>query len=187
VLHYTPTHSLAHSLTHSLIMQHYLSSPSTPGQEFTSSPKQQYSPHPGHEIMSSSNLRSPGTSTLNLPSLNASALNLSLSSAPSTLYFRSRRLKQEDIPRPSTKDVKKSLRIWYWLFPVIGLILGLAVTAFKVYINTLPYFGLSYCPVLMEDFSSPTLDPSVWTREVQVGGFGCVKDFFHLIPLFHSS
>jgi len=150
--------------------------PSTPSEEILSSPKQQYLSPPstrGEENMSSSNLPSSNASAFSLPSLNASVLDYSDASTSVTSYFRSRRrARKDDILRPSTTDVQLKFRIWYWLLPLFGAVFGIGVAGFQVYLKASPYFGLSFCPVLMEEFSSPTLNPAIWTHEIQVGGFG---------------
>lgn len=91
-------------------------------------------------------------------------------------YFRSRRKRPEDVSRPWAQSKKdKALgSVWHWLLPLIAIFLGLAGAAVRIYFAAAEYPQLGYCPVLMEDFASGTLDPNVWTQEVETGGYGSV-------------
>ena len=60
---------------------------------------------------------------------------------------------------------------WVTIVPVIGIFIGLAISGFLVWDGLRSVVKHKYCPVLMEDFSSG-LNMDVWTKEVQVGGFG---------------
>jgi hypothetical protein len=92
---------------------------------------------------------------------------------PGTGYFRSRRVRKEDaVPLPARKKSKKESLLW--IMPLCGLILGLGITGVVIYLKLQTIQHHKYCPVLNDDFSSGTLDPKIWTKEVQVGGFGSV-------------
>ncbi|KAH7055525.1 concanavalin A-like lectin/glucanase domain-containing protein [Macrophomina phaseolina] len=88
-------------------------------------------------------------------------------------YFRSRRVPKGTIQTPKALRGKKGNDPWLWIIPTIGFVVGLAASGVLVYFgitwNTSPY---NYCPVLIEDFSSGTLDTSVWTHEIRLNGFG---------------
>ena len=56
---------------------------------------------------------------------------------------------------------------------VIGLFLGLVICGVLVWLGLRSVVNHKYCPVLMEDWSRG-FDEKIWTREVEVGGFGCV-------------
>ena len=110
------------------------------------------------------------------PSLPSSASSSSFPSAPKQKRFPSRRKIKADIQRPWIGN-KDSQRIWHLVFPLVGIFLGVAFTGFEVYQGMAAVPQHSYCLILDEDFSSGSLDTSVWTHEVQVGGFGYVRSF----------
>jgi hypothetical protein len=58
------------------------------------------------------------------------------------------------------------------IIPLIGLFIGLAIAVLLIYDGLQTVVNHKYCPVFMEDFSSGTLNPSIWTKEAEVGGFG---------------
>lgn len=84
-------------------------------------------------------------------------------------------MKKEDIQR-LWLDAKDSRRKFQWIFPVLGIIVGLGVTLFLVFDGWKSVPQHQYCSVLDEDFSSGILDPNIWTQEVEVGGFGYVLE-----------
>ena len=110
------------------------------------------------------------------PSLPSSASSSSFSSAPKQKRFPSRRKIKADIKRPWIGK-KDRQRIWHLIFPLVGIFLGVAFTGFCVYQGMAAVPQHAYCLILDEDFSSGSLDASVWTHEVQVGGFGYVSVF----------
>lgn len=57
------------------------------------------------------------------------------------------------------------------IIPVLGILLGLAVSAFLIWDGLKTVQRHVYCPVFEDDFSKGWRE-SVWTREVEVGGFG---------------
>ena len=85
-------------------------------------------------------------------------------------YFHSRRIKKGSIQRPwlDKKDPKEK---WVTIIPVIGILLGLAVSGFIIWegLQTVPQHV--YCSILDDNFSGG-LSSEVWTKEVEVGGFG---------------
>jgi hypothetical protein len=89
----------------------------------------------------------------------------------SQAWFHSRRVKKGDYEKPWMAKIDPKQK-WISIIPLIGVFVGFCLSG--VYI----YFGISsiethkYCPVLIEEFGSSSLDTSVWTREVEVGGFG---------------
>jgi hypothetical protein len=87
-------------------------------------------------------------------------------------YFHSRRVKKGEIEKPwlQRKDPKEK---WVTILPIIGIVIGLGVSGFLVWDGIRSVVKHNYCPVLQEDFSNG-LNPAVWTKEVQVGGFGYV-------------
>ncbi|ETI26668.1 hypothetical protein G647_10328 [Cladophialophora carrionii CBS 160.54] len=85
-------------------------------------------------------------------------------------YFHSRRVKKGEVERPWTK-VKDPREKWVTIIPLIGLAVGLALAGFLVWDGLRTVVNHKYCPVYMDDFSAG-LDSKVWTKEVEVGGFG---------------
>jgi len=63
--------------------------------------------------------------------------------------FKSRRYKKEDIQQPWLQNKDKRAK-WARIFPLLGIFLGIAVTAVQCYfaVTNVPKF--EYCPVLME-------------------------------------
>ena len=87
-------------------------------------------------------------------------------------YFRSRRINKEDIQQP-WKAVKDPREKWVTIIPVIGILVGLIFSGFFIWNGLRTVVRHQYKLVLDEDFSRG-LDPSVWTKESNVGGFGSV-------------
>jgi Glycosyl hydrolases family 16 len=98
------------------------------------------------------------------------ASSIALQSAPRP-YFHSRRVKKGSIEKPWLR-VKEPREKWVTIIPLIGLFIGLAIAVLLIYDGLQTVVNHKYCPVFMEDFSSDTLNPSIWTKEVEVGGFG---------------
>lgn len=89
-------------------------------------------------------------------------------------YFHSRRIKKGETERPwlNQKDPREK---WVTIIPIIGLLVGLSITGFLVYDGLKSVQNYKYCTVLDEDFSEG-LNPKVWTKEVELGGFGYVSE-----------
>lgn len=88
-------------------------------------------------------------------------------------YFHSRRVKKGEIEKPwlAKKDPKEK---WVTILPILGIVLGLGLTGFLVWDGIRSVEKHNYCIVLDDDFSQG-FNPSHWTQEVQVGGFGWVQ------------
>lgn len=87
-----------------------------------------------------------------------------------TKYFHSRRVPKGEVDKPwLTKADKKEK--WITIIPIIGIIVGLGLSALLVYDGMRTVVNNKYCSVYATDFSSG-LDESVWTKEAEVGGFG---------------
>ncbi|KAI9890679.1 MAG: hypothetical protein M1814_003748 [Vezdaea aestivalis] len=86
-------------------------------------------------------------------------------------YFHSRRVAKGGVERPwlEKKDPKEK---WVTIIPMIGIAVGLILSGLLIFDGLRSVTHHTYCPVLMEDFSSGTLDSKVWTKEQEVGGFG---------------
>jgi hypothetical protein len=84
-------------------------------------------------------------------------------------YFRSRRIRKGEIERPWL-DKKDPREKWMTIIPLIGLFLGLCVVGILVWDGVRSVAQHKYCEVLNDDFTS--WNSNVWTKEVEVGGFG---------------
>ena len=107
-------------------------------------------------------------------SIRASANAYHLPGAAGQTYFRSRRIKDvSTISKPWTeqKDPRKK---WHTILPVVGLVLGFALVGIEAWRAWVSVINHDYCLILDEDFSTGTLNENIWTKEVQVGGFGYV-------------
>ena len=90
-----------------------------------------------------------------------------------TTYYRSRRIiKDGNSKSPGFKKNPKEK--WLWIIPLIGFLAGLAITGVLIFLTVYGRVTHTYCAVLDEDFSSSTLNPKIWTQEVEVGGYGYV-------------
>jgi hypothetical protein len=85
-------------------------------------------------------------------------------------YFHSRRVKKGEVEKPwmGKKDPKEK---WVTILPLLGILLGLAIAGFLVWDGLNSVVKHKYCLVLQEDWSEG-FNTKVWTKEVQVGGFG---------------
>lgn len=86
-------------------------------------------------------------------------------------YFHSRRIDPKDIVKPWAEK-KDSSKKWHTIIPLIGIVIGLGLAALECWQGYTSVVNKSYCLVYDEDFSSGTLDPNIWTKEVSAGGFG---------------
>ncbi len=87
-------------------------------------------------------------------------------------FFHSRRVAKGDVEKPwmQKKDKKEK---WVTIIPVIGILIGLGISGFLVWDGLRSVVHHKYCPLMDESFGSG-LDSGVWTKEVQLGGFGYV-------------
>lgn len=116
--------------------------------------------------------RAPFTLDPSALSSQKSGLSSAVSSPPQK-YFHSRRVKKGSIEKPwlASTDPREK---WVTIIPCIGLFFGLAVCGVLIWEGLRRVVNHKYCPVLLEDFSNG-FDPTIWTREVEVGGFGYVS------------
>lgn len=89
-------------------------------------------------------------------------------------YFHSRRIKKGEIERPwlNKKDPREK---WVWIIPMIGAFIGIGLAALIIFIGLQTVQSHVYCPVLVLDDFAGGLDDEVWTKEVELGGFGCAQ------------
>ncbi|KAK9451885.1 glycoside hydrolase [Limtongia smithiae] len=90
----------------------------------------------------------------------------------SRLKFRSRRIPQGYISeKPWLKDRQKGDRILMWI-TVVTCVIGCGIVGVLVWAGISSVTNYKYCVVMQDDFSSGTIDETLWTREVELGGFG---------------
>ena len=85
-------------------------------------------------------------------------------------YFRSRRVRKGELAKP-WQEKKDRREKWVTIIPCMGLLVGLGICGVLVYLGLASVVNHKYCPVLLEDWSNG-FDESIWTREVEVGGYG---------------
>ena len=73
-----------------------------------------------------------------------------------------------DHPWKATKDPREK---WVTIIPLIGLALGFVVAGYLVYNGLSTIVNHTYTLVLDEDWSKG-FNTDVWTKEVNLGGFG---------------
>jgi hypothetical protein len=61
------------------------------------------------------------------------------------------------------------------IIPLSGIGIGTVITGLLIFLQVGLKKSYNYCSVLDDDFSTGILNPSIWTKEVNVGGFGYVK------------
>ncbi|KAF8428290.1 concanavalin A-like lectin/glucanase domain-containing protein [Tirmania nivea] len=86
-------------------------------------------------------------------------------------YFHSRRIKDpKEIQKPWLEK-KDPWEKWVTIIPLMGVVIGLGIAAFLVYNGINSVVNHKYCEVFVEDWSQGFRE-GIWTREVEVGGFG---------------
>jgi hypothetical protein len=68
-------------------------------------------------------------------------------------------------------DKKDPREKWTTIIPLLGVLIGLGLAGFLIYEGLQTVQDHVYCPILDDDFSSG-INEKVWTKEVEVGGFG---------------
>lgn len=97
-------------------------------------------------------------------------------------YFRSHRVRKEDIQKPWLLEPPDPKEKWIAIIPFIGAALGMAIAGVLVWDGWRRVTNHTYCLVYEDDFSQG-LDPDIWESEIQAGGFGFVP-YPALVPLF---
>lgn len=89
---------------------------------------------------------------------------------PQQKYFHSRRVRKGEVEQPwkSKSDPREK---WVSIIPLIGLLLGCGIAGFLVYDGMRSVVHHQYCSVLNDDFSNG-FNSAIWTKEVELGGFG---------------
>ena len=91
---------------------------------------------------------------------------------PQQRFFHSRRVKKGEVEKPwlDKKDHKEK---WVTIIPCIGIAIGLALTGFLIWDGLQSVTNHTYCSVFEDDFSGG-FNSKIWTKEVEVGGYGYV-------------
>jgi hypothetical protein len=84
-------------------------------------------------------------------------------------YFRSRRVKPKDVQMPWL-DKPHPRQKWGTILPLIGFGLGLIVVAIMIWDGFRVIGRHKYCEIYHDNFTS--FNESVWTKEVELGGYG---------------
>ena len=87
-------------------------------------------------------------------------------------YFHSRRVQKGEVEKPwlAKKNPKEK---WVTILPVIGILIGLGLSGFLIWDGLSSVVHHKYCEVMDDDFGGG-LNTNIWTKEVEVGGFGYV-------------
>jgi hypothetical protein len=85
-------------------------------------------------------------------------------------FFHSRRVRKGEVEKPWTKN-RDPKEKWVTILPLVGIFIGLAVSGFLVWDGINSVVQHKYCIVMNEDFSEG-FNTDIWTKEVQVGGYG---------------
>lgn len=88
-------------------------------------------------------------------------------------YFHSRRVKPGEVEKPWLEKTNPKEK-WVTIFPILAIFLGLVGSGFLVWDGIRSVVKNKYCLVMDEDFSQG-LNPNIWTKEVEVGGYGYVE------------
>lgn len=92
--------------------------------------------------------------------------------APQQRYFHSRRVRKGELEKPWL-DKKDPREKWVNIIPCFGVFVGLAITGFLVWDGLQNVSNNKYCSVFEDDFSKGW-NSNIWTKEVELGGFGYV-------------
>ena len=90
--------------------------------------------------------------------------------SPRHRYFHSRRVKPGSI-EPLWNDRKDPMAKWSTIIPIIGIVIGLGLSSILIWEGMGTVVNHEYCQILDENFSGG-LDPKIWTKEAEVGGYG---------------
>lgn len=89
---------------------------------------------------------------------------------PTRRYFHSRRVQKGEVEKPWL-DHADPREKWVTIIPVLGILAGCGLAGFLVYDGVASVSNFNYCPLLMEDWSEG-FNQKVWTKEVELGGYG---------------
>lgn len=95
---------------------------------------------------------------------------------PVQRFFHSRRVAKGETEKPWVGKSHPKEK-WVTIFPLLGILIGLGISGFLVYDGLSSVVHHKYCNVLDDDFGSG-LNTNIWSKEVEVGGFGYVVLLF---------
>lgn len=121
-----------------------------------------------------SGIRHSGIETPRTPgSIRASTSAFHLPTAGAQRYFKSRRIRDVSTIQKPWTEKKDPGRKWHTILPLMGVFIGLCLVGLAAYQGFTSVINHTYCPIYDVDFTTGgQLDPKIWTKEVQVGGFG---------------
>ncbi|KAF4124459.1 to mixed-linked glucanase precursor [Geosmithia morbida] len=144
--------------------------PGTPGTEASRNPFGGADTPPSHR-------QGPGLGTNPFASPDASRPGSSYGSSGSMpqqggsrRFFHSRRVVKGEVEKPWLAR-KESKEKWVTILPLVGIAIGLAISGFLIWDGLSGVNKHKYCPVLDDEFGG-SLNTDIWTKEVEVGGFG---------------
>lgn len=88
-------------------------------------------------------------------------------------YFKSRYIADTSkIDKPWLYGKRDPREKWQTIIPMCGFLIGLGIAGFLMWQGYESVSRNLYCEALNEDFSSGTLNESIWSTEIGVKGFG---------------
>ncbi|KAF2648214.1 glycoside hydrolase family 16 protein [Lophiostoma macrostomum CBS 122681] len=84
-------------------------------------------------------------------------------------YFKSRRVEKGSIER-AWMDKKDPKEKWVTIIPLLGIVVGLAISGLLIWDGLRTVVNHEYCEVLSENFT--TWNSHIWSKEVELGGYG---------------
>lgn len=140
----------------------------TPGSTRPPSPFSAISPAPRRNPFATPGGATPSDSRQ--PSIYGSSSGIASQKAPRERYFRSRRINKDEVEKPWLEKKDKAQK-WQMIIPLIGLAVGFVLAGYLIYDGLSGVNQNTYCLIMDDDFSEG-LDSSIWTKEVEVGGYG---------------
>ncbi|KAI9819366.1 MAG: hypothetical protein M1826_001163 [Phylliscum demangeonii] len=123
------------------------------------------SPTPPVQYLSSMNFSRPQSSVGRSSGVMTGAMN-----GPSS-YFRSRRVRKGEVEKPGNGRRRPPQEKWVSIITLFGVLMALVISVVLVWDGLRSVVVNEYRLVLDENFSHG-LDDQVWTKEVELGGFG---------------
>lgn len=90
-------------------------------------------------------------------------------------YFKSRRVWNKESLEKPWKNQKDPKEKWVTIIPIFGVVLGLIVSGILIWDGLRTVTNHTYCLKYEDNFQSG-LNENVWTREIELGGYGCVYE-----------
>lgn len=87
-------------------------------------------------------------------------------------FFRSRRIVKGETDRPELRE-KDPMDKWVLMIPILGILVGFAAIGIMTWDGLRSVANHTYCHVFTDDFSGG-FNQTIWTTELEVGGYGSV-------------